>query len=84
MQWCNCCVYNCVTCCRSEVWNFGNKFYEQILRVKFDESYFITSPTAGSTQENVLLMHGTAQRIPFCTLHVGHPMILKIMGACSF
>ena len=66
MQWCNCGVYKCVTCCRSEVWNFGNKFCEQILRVKFDESYFITS-TAGSTQENVLLMHGTAQRIPFCT-----------------
>ena len=36
MQWCNCGVYKLIICCHSEVWNFGNKFSYQILRVKFD------------------------------------------------
>ena len=36
MQWCKCGVYKPVIRCHSEVWNFRNKFCEQISRVKFD------------------------------------------------
>ena len=35
MQWLNCGIYKLIICCHSEVWNFGNKFSDQIVRVKF-------------------------------------------------
>ena len=40
VQCCNCGIYKPVICCHSEVWNFGNKFYEQILRVTFDMIFY--------------------------------------------